>query len=174
MTPCTVQPSRTLWAWAFSRPEYWSGLPGPSPGDLPDPGMERSPAASSHCQVASLPVRTWEAHQSSVSPFQRQSSQLPQAPPEPRSQVEGPLWKEVHPEGCLPRAHLGQGPQAPQRPISCGPVGTGLRFPGPQAALASSSKVLLTGARGRQWWSREQRRPVVARKPWRAGEGGLK
>ena len=24
----------------FSRQEYWSGLPSPSPGDLPDPGME--------------------------------------------------------------------------------------------------------------------------------------
>ena len=29
----------------FSRPECWSGLPFPSPGDLPDPGIEpRSPA----------------------------------------------------------------------------------------------------------------------------------
>ena len=29
----------------FSRQEYWSGLPCPSPGDLPDPGIEpRSPA----------------------------------------------------------------------------------------------------------------------------------
>ena len=29
----------------FSRQEYWSGLPFPSPGDLPHPGMEpRSPA----------------------------------------------------------------------------------------------------------------------------------
>ena len=28
----------------FSRQEYWSGLPFPSPGDLPDPGVEpRSP-----------------------------------------------------------------------------------------------------------------------------------
>ena len=28
-----------------SRQEYWSGLPFPSPGDLPDPGIEpRSPA----------------------------------------------------------------------------------------------------------------------------------
>ena len=28
----------------FSRQEYWSGLPFPSPGDLPDPGTEpRSP-----------------------------------------------------------------------------------------------------------------------------------
>ena len=30
---------------AFSRQEYWSGLPFPSPGDLPNPGIEpRSPA----------------------------------------------------------------------------------------------------------------------------------
>ena len=36
----------------FSRQEYWSGLPFPSPGDLPDPGMEsRSPAL----QADSLP-----------------------------------------------------------------------------------------------------------------------
>ena len=29
----------------FSKQEYWNGLPSPSPGDLPDPGIEpRSPA----------------------------------------------------------------------------------------------------------------------------------
>ena len=29
----------------FPRPEYWSGLPFPFPGDLPDPGIKpRSPA----------------------------------------------------------------------------------------------------------------------------------
>ena len=36
----------------FSRQEYWSGLPFPSPGDLPNPGIKpRSPAL----QVDSLP-----------------------------------------------------------------------------------------------------------------------
>ena len=31
----------------FSRQEYWSGLPCPHPGDLPDPGIEPlSPASS--------------------------------------------------------------------------------------------------------------------------------
>ena len=36
----------------FSRKEYWSGLPFPSPGDLPDPEIEpRSPAL----QADSLP-----------------------------------------------------------------------------------------------------------------------
>ena len=39
------QPTRLLCPWGFSRQEYWSGLPCPSPGDLPDPGIEpRSPA----------------------------------------------------------------------------------------------------------------------------------
>ena len=29
-----------LLSMGFSRQEYWSGLPFPSPGDLPDPGIE--------------------------------------------------------------------------------------------------------------------------------------
>ena len=29
----------------FSRQEYWSGLPFPSPGDLPNPGIEPRPPA---------------------------------------------------------------------------------------------------------------------------------
>ena len=41
----------TLWTVAcqaplsigFSRKEYWSGLPFPSPGDLPNPGIEPRP-----------------------------------------------------------------------------------------------------------------------------------
>ena len=37
--------ARLLGPWGFSRPEYWSGLPFPPPGNLPDPGIEpRSPA----------------------------------------------------------------------------------------------------------------------------------
>ena len=40
----TEEPGR-LQSMEFSRQEYWSGLPKPSPGDLPDPGIEpRSPA----------------------------------------------------------------------------------------------------------------------------------
>ena len=33
-------PSRILWLWNYSRQEYRSGLPFPSPGDLPNPGIE--------------------------------------------------------------------------------------------------------------------------------------
>ena len=42
-TPWTVAGQARL-SMGFSRQEYWSGLPFPSPGDLPDPGIE--PAAS--------------------------------------------------------------------------------------------------------------------------------
>jgi len=37
----------------FSKQEYWSGLPGPPPGDLPDPGIK---PASPALQVDSLPL----------------------------------------------------------------------------------------------------------------------
>ena len=36
---------QVLLSMEFSRQEYWSGLPFPSPGNLPDPGIEpASPA----------------------------------------------------------------------------------------------------------------------------------
>ena len=44
VTPRTEARQAPL-SMGFSREEYWSGLPFPSPEDLPDPGMEpRSPA----------------------------------------------------------------------------------------------------------------------------------
>ena len=40
----------------FSRQEYWSGLPFPSPGDLPDPGIEpRSPVLQADALLSELP-----------------------------------------------------------------------------------------------------------------------
>ena len=39
VTPWTVACQASL-SMGFSRQEYWSGLPLPPPGDLPDPGIE--------------------------------------------------------------------------------------------------------------------------------------
>ena len=40
----------------FSRQEYWSGLPFPSPGDLPDPGIKpRSPTFQADALPAEPP-----------------------------------------------------------------------------------------------------------------------
>ena len=40
----------------FSRQEYWSGLPFPSPGDLPNPGIEPTSPVSPVLQADSLPT----------------------------------------------------------------------------------------------------------------------
>ena len=51
MTPWTIARQVPL-SVGYSRQEYWSGLPFPSPGDFPNPGIEpRSPAL----QADSLP-----------------------------------------------------------------------------------------------------------------------
>ena len=47
VTPLTVAHQASL-SMGFSRQEYWSGLPFPSPGYLPNPGIEPgSPALQS-------------------------------------------------------------------------------------------------------------------------------
>ena len=54
----------SLWVVAYqaplstelSRQEYWSGLPFPSPGDLPDSGIEPHVLCLMHWQVSSLPL----------------------------------------------------------------------------------------------------------------------
>ena len=40
LEPHGLQPARLLCAWGFSRQEYWTALPCPSPGDLPNPGIK--------------------------------------------------------------------------------------------------------------------------------------
>ena len=66
----------TLWTIAyqappsmgFSRQEYWSGLPFPSPGDLPDPGVEpRSPALEADALTSEPPGKPiWEGVPKSI------------------------------------------------------------------------------------------------------------
>ena len=43
----------------FSRPEYWSGLPFPSPRDLPNPGIKRrSPALQADSLLSEPPGKS--------------------------------------------------------------------------------------------------------------------
>ena len=66
-----VQLFATLWTVAhqaplsmgFSRQEYWSGLPYPPPGDLPNPGIEAASLKSSALAGRFFTTSaTWEAH----------------------------------------------------------------------------------------------------------------
>ena len=63
-SPSRVRFFATLWTVAyqaspsmgFSRQEYWSGLPFPSPGDLPDPGIKPgSPALEADALTSEPP-----------------------------------------------------------------------------------------------------------------------
>ena len=57
MTPWTVALQAPL-SMEFSRQEYWSGLPFPSPGDLQDPGIEsRSPALQADSLLCEPPEK---------------------------------------------------------------------------------------------------------------------
>ena len=52
----SLRPARLLCPWGFSRQVYWNGLPCPSPGDLPNPGIEPgSPALQVGSFLAELP-----------------------------------------------------------------------------------------------------------------------
>ena len=66
-----VQPFATPWTVArqaplsmgFSRQEYWSGLPCPPPGDLPDPGIKPESLASLALAGKFFTTSaTWESH----------------------------------------------------------------------------------------------------------------
>ena len=62
VTPWTVACQAPL-SMGFSRQEYWSGLPYPPPGDLPNPGIE--PASLMFPGLASgffTTHTTWKAH----------------------------------------------------------------------------------------------------------------
>ena len=54
---------QALPSMGFSRQGYWSGLPCPPPGDLPDPGIELASLISPALAVGFFTTSaTWEAH----------------------------------------------------------------------------------------------------------------
>ena len=59
VTPWTVAYQAPLFM-GFSRQEYWSGLPFPSPGDLPDPGIEPGSPALEADSLTSEPQGSYE------------------------------------------------------------------------------------------------------------------
>ena len=58
---CSQQAPLTM---RFSRQDYWSGLPFPSPGDLPDPRIEpRSPTLQADALPSELPGKPFSVLQ---------------------------------------------------------------------------------------------------------------
>ena len=64
-------PARLLCPWGFLRQEYWSGLPCPSPGNLPNPVIEpRSPALQVDSLLSEPPGKPKNTGVSSLSLLQ--------------------------------------------------------------------------------------------------------
>ena len=59
-TPWTVARQAPL-SVGFSWEEYWSGLSFPSPGDLPNPGIQLQSLVSPTLQTDSLPLNHWRS-----------------------------------------------------------------------------------------------------------------
>ena len=60
--------SWTIQSMELSRPEYWTGYPFPSPGDLPNPGIKsRSPTLQADSLPAEPPGKPWSESHSVVS-----------------------------------------------------------------------------------------------------------
>ena len=73
--PWTVVYQASL-SMGFSRQEYWSGLPLPSPGDLPDPGIKpKSPALQADTLPSEPPGKPPRILECVAIPFSRGSSQ---------------------------------------------------------------------------------------------------
>ena len=59
LQPHGPQDARLLCPWGFSRQEYWSGLPCPPLGDLPNPGVEpRSPTLQADSLLSEPPGKS--------------------------------------------------------------------------------------------------------------------
>ena len=56
---------RALLSVGFPRQEYWSGLPSPPPGDLPDPGIKAESLMSNASQADSSPAKPSGLYQNS-------------------------------------------------------------------------------------------------------------
>ena len=61
VTPWTVAHQAPLSIW-FSREEYWSGLPCPPPGNLPDPGINSKSLMSPALPGRFFTSGTWQVH----------------------------------------------------------------------------------------------------------------
>ena len=72
LKPHGLEPARLLCPWGFSRQEYWSGLPCPPSGDLPNPGIEpRSPTLQVDSLLPEPPGKPKNTGLGSSSLFQR-------------------------------------------------------------------------------------------------------
>ena len=132
-TPWTVAHQATP-SLGFSRQEYWTGLPFPSPEDLPDLGIEAgSPALQANSLPSELPGKPvslvdnhrWfqDNHGIKANPFSNQTQGYQARTKKKRSQKRHSLYKSIQGspfENCKGRPEAdGQGLSHLFQPGSC-------------------------------------------------------
>ena len=106
----------------FSRQEYWSRLPGPPPGDLPDPEIEAVSLVSPALQAGSLPTKPLGEHLRTMRDPWKRSTGIGSAPQQSDTCV-CPLPRSLHaaPAVALPVSTLALLP-SPGLPASVCPA----------------------------------------------------
>ena len=83
----------------FSRQEYWSRLPFPSPGNLPDPGIEPRSSTLQADALTSEPLK--KAEHQIVDAFELQCWRRPLKVPWTARRSNQSILKEISPEYSL-------------------------------------------------------------------------
>ena len=150
----------------FSRQEDWSGLLFPSPGDLPDPGMEAgSPARQADSLLPEPPGKPLDVKQGGSSGTKCELLELTHAPAQgPRACHKVPRLQEVCPVG--ERNHK-------SRPRSNAPtvIGRGLRDPRKGSPLDCASGSEWSLSRAGACWGMGRGRCTGGRKRARGHQG---
>ena len=94
-TPWTAAPQAPL-SMGFPRQEYWSGLPFPSPGDLPHLGIEPPSPVSPALQADSLPAEPSGKHYFAVLQISLMSSLIRNMEQQAGSKEEKEYVKAVY------------------------------------------------------------------------------
>ena len=131
MTPLPIARQAPLCPWdSFSRQDYWTGLPFPSPGDLPHPGIK---PASPTSQADSLPVNQ-NLH---MLEFMLQSGEVENESDEPHDSRGRPGEGEDKMLMRMTKCRQGQGGLKRTRLLSWKDTGEEFQEEGPEGGLVS-------------------------------------
>ena len=129
MAPWTVARQDPPLSMEFSRQEYWSGLPFPTPEDLPNSGLEpasfTSPALTGRFLTTSA---TWDTHEGlKICPLIPPCVQT--SPGQVQSYCHRQVWMGERPRNLAPNCNIPLKPMLEKRPGTATRKGQENTFP---------------------------------------------
>ena len=125
----SLRPHQAPLSMRFSRQEYWSGLPCPPPGDLPNPGIKpRSPilwADSLPSEPTGKPIYIYIYMSDSVRPHRWQPTRLPHPWDSPGKNTGVACHFLLQCMKVTSESEVTQSCPTPSNPMGCSPPGSG-------------------------------------------------